>query len=175
MKGVVFTEFLDMVEDSFGDEIVDTMIDNCDLASGGAYTAVGTYDVAEMIALVGELSQQSGDSVPDLLRVFGRHLFGRFSELYPWLFEGVHDPLEFIVNVEGYIHVEVSKLYPDAELPSFEHTTNESGEVELTYTSPRRLDTFAEGLILGAFDHFGHGQILESTPLGNGSRFRLGA
>ena len=43
MKGIVFTEFLEMVEDKFSADMVDDIIDDCDLASGGAYTAVGTY------------------------------------------------------------------------------------------------------------------------------------
>ncbi len=173
MKGIVFTEFLEMVEDSFGDEIADAVIESCELPSGGAYTAVGTYEAAEMVALVSKLAELSENQVPDLLRAFGQHLFGRFYQLYPGFFEDVEGALDFITNVEGYIHVEVRKLYPDAELPSFEYARLESGEVDLYYTSPRRFDAFAEGLILGAFAHFGHGHILEHEELPDGCRFRL--
>jgi hypothetical protein len=31
MKGVVFTEFLDMVADRFGDHVADNLIDDCEL------------------------------------------------------------------------------------------------------------------------------------------------
>jgi len=51
MKGVVFTEFLDMVEAKFSADMVDDIIDDAKLASGGAYTAVGTYPHSEMVAL----------------------------------------------------------------------------------------------------------------------------
>jgi Haem-NO-binding len=44
MKGMVFTEFLELVERSWGEELVDELIESCELASGGAYTSVGTYD-----------------------------------------------------------------------------------------------------------------------------------
>ncbi len=44
MKGIVFTELIDMVEATFGEDMMDDVFDDCDLESGGAYTAVGTYD-----------------------------------------------------------------------------------------------------------------------------------
>lgn len=52
MKGIVFTEFLEMVADKFSADTVDTIIEEADPPSGGAYTAVGTYDFAEMASLV---------------------------------------------------------------------------------------------------------------------------
>ena len=41
MKGIIFTEFIEMVEDKFGFEVADNIITNSNLPSGGAYTAVG--------------------------------------------------------------------------------------------------------------------------------------
>ena len=42
MKGIVFTEFLEMVESKFGIEMVNGLLDSSELASGGVYSAVGT-------------------------------------------------------------------------------------------------------------------------------------
>ena len=39
MKGIVFKEFSDMVEATFGEEMLDTVIENSDLPSGGVYTS----------------------------------------------------------------------------------------------------------------------------------------
>lgn len=58
MKGVIFTSFLDMVEEKFNYETVDTIINNSDLPSGGAYTAIGTYSHKEIVTLVVELSNR---------------------------------------------------------------------------------------------------------------------
>jgi hypothetical protein len=38
---MVFVELLKMAEESFGEELVDAVIDAADLPSGGAYTSVG--------------------------------------------------------------------------------------------------------------------------------------
>ncbi|MFT4982342.1 MAG: hypothetical protein ACI9UR_002213, partial [Bacteroidia bacterium] len=41
MKGIVFTEFLELVEDKFGLEVVNQIIDGCELETDGVYTSVG--------------------------------------------------------------------------------------------------------------------------------------
>ncbi len=79
MKGIVFREFIDMVEASFGDEMVDTIIEACDLESGGAYTAVGTYDHTELVQMVVALSGETGAPVPALVEAFGTYLLVDFS------------------------------------------------------------------------------------------------
>ena len=73
MKGIVFTEFLEMVESTFGLETVDYIITNSDLESKGAYTAVGTYDFGEMLRLVTNLSEKVNSPVDDLLYVYGTY------------------------------------------------------------------------------------------------------
>lgn len=154
MKGVVFTEFLEMVEQRFSLSTADQIIQNADLPSKGIYTSVGTYAPVEMVRLVTELSQVTKMSVPDLLREFGKYLFLRFTQSMPQFFEGISSAFEFLNKVEGYIHVEVRKLYPDAELPSFQCVSPGPDRLVMTYRSPRRLSHLAEGLMLGCADHF---------------------
>ena len=96
MKRIVFSEFLELVEEKFGLETVDHLIESTELASGGAYTAVGTYPHSEMVALVVALSQKSGIPVPDLLQVFGHHLFNTFNKNYSVFFEGVEHPYDLL-------------------------------------------------------------------------------
>jgi hypothetical protein len=89
VKGIVFTEFLDMVEAQFTPEVADRMITAAAVPSDGAYTTVGTYDYHEIIQLVAQLSALTSIPVPKLLRTFGIHLFERFVMTYPRLFSGV--------------------------------------------------------------------------------------
>lgn len=156
MKGVVFTEFLGMVESSFGFDTVDKIIEASNLPSRGAYTAVGTYPHTEIVALVTNLSQETGMDVPELLKTFGAHLFGVLSSSYPTFMEGVTHPLDFLESVEEYIHVEVLKLYPDAELPRFQCQRHSADELEMIYTSARHFEDLCEGLIRGCLQQYGH-------------------
>jgi len=155
MKGVVFTEFLEMVENKFGLELVDQLIESSDLPSGGAYTSVGTYDYQELIQLVVKLGKEISAPVPDLVKAFGSHLFERFTASYPFALQGVGNAADFLANVEGIIHVEVKKLYPDAELPKIDfHRTNEN-DWQLDYQSTRPFADLCEGLIQACIEYFG--------------------
>jgi hypothetical protein len=40
MKGTVFVELLKMVEDAFGEDVVNCVLDKADLENDGAYTSV---------------------------------------------------------------------------------------------------------------------------------------
>lgn len=154
MKGVVFTEFLGFVGERYGEDCVDDIIIASGVPSGGAYTSVGTYDHKEMQSLVVALTSSTGLSATDLLRSFGQHLCMRFSQSHPNFFSRSPGLFDFLESVQEHIHVEVRKLYPDAELPSL-HTTHRSDSLLLLdYQSCRPLAALAEGLILGAADYF---------------------
>ena len=61
----------------------------------------------------------------------------------------------FLMDIENVIHKDVKRLYPETYLPviDFEDTGDEHSLV-LLYRSKRKLCALAEGLILGASDHF---------------------
>ncbi len=154
MKGVVFTEFLEMVEDNFSPNIADQIVEASDLPSGGIYTAVGTYDHQEIVTLVQNLSAETNIGIDQLLHAFGKHLFGRFVEGYPAFFDGQQNAFQFLQSVEEYIHVEVKKLYPDAELPSIIASLEAPNHLKIVYRSDRNMGDLAHGLIEGCIKHF---------------------
>lgn len=153
MKGIVFTEFLELVEDEFGIGTVQKIIDECDLKTNGVYTAVGTYDHKEMFKMVAKLSEIQDVEIPTLLQYYGKYFFGVLSKNYPGFFDK-HDLFTFLESIDGYIHPEVLKLYPDAELPSFSASIKSNSEMEMLYKSSRKMVDFAIGLIQGAGEHF---------------------
>lgn len=155
MKGIVFTEFLDMVETHWSAGFADALLDATELKSGGAYTTVGTYDFGEMVALLGELSRRTGIAASELLYVFGQHFFARLTVLYPDFIVAAPDAFSLLAGIEDVIHTEVRKLYPDAELPAFEIACHTPERLELLYQSPRCLSRLAHGLIDGALQHYG--------------------
>ncbi|HIQ44287.1 heme NO-binding domain-containing protein [Ectopseudomonas khazarica] len=155
MLGMVFTEFLEMVEQRFSPELADQMLTQTTLANDGAYTAVGYYPYAEMQALLATLSRLTGNSVPALLQDYGEYLFRRFVELYPEMFEHCRDSFDLLSQVDGHVHREVHKLYPQAQLPVFETLTHTPACLVLEYRSSRGLADLAEGLIRGCIEHYG--------------------
>ncbi|QXP60279.1 heme NO-binding domain-containing protein [Olleya sp. HaHaR_3_96] len=154
MKGIVFTEFLELVEDKFGLEMVDNIITSSTLESEGVYTAVGTYSFSEMLQLLSHLSENTGISIDNLLLVYAEHFFSVIEKSYPGLLATYKDPIEMISSIENHIHVEVRKIYPDAELPTFEVVEKTENSLIMIYTSSRAMHHFGLGLMNKTFAHF---------------------
>ena len=164
MKGIVFTEFLEMVETEFGMDMVNDLLESTQLESGGVYSAVGTYHHKEMVSLVVELSNRSGMGLPDLLKAFGKYLFNTFKTAYAPMFESSTDGFDFLQRIDQEIHVEVLKLYPDAELPSFRTECLSDKVLQMDYRSDRAMGALAYGLIEACGEHYNEGFDIVMEP-----------
>lgn len=153
MKGVLFTELLDWIEQRHGVVLLDEVLLDAELPHGGAYTSAGTYEWSEFAAIVGALVRRTGVPAPSLVRDYGIHLFGVFARDYGDLLARATDALSCLAMVETFIHPEVAKLYADAELPRF-LCVSEADRVTLQYDSPRATADLARGLIDGCLAHF---------------------
>ena len=154
MKGIVFTEFMAMVEQAHGYEMVDQLITNNELPSGGIYTSIGTYTHQEMVTLLIDLSKRTKTPVPNLLNSFGQYLFDTFIKSYPSFFADSPSAFSFLESIENNIHVEVKKLYPDAQLPRFKTRRLNDEALEMIYYSDRSMADFAMGLIQKTMEHY---------------------
>jgi hypothetical protein len=162
MKGLVFKEFMNMVENQFGYDMVDNIIVKSNLKSNGAYTSVGTYDHAEMIQLVMVLSKETNVPAATLVKNFGRSLIPVFKKGFPGFFEK-KDTFQFLESLNDYIHVEVKKLYNDAELPEFKIKSRSEKELVLDYMSKRPMADLAEGLIEALIEQYEENISLATT------------
>ena len=166
MKGLIFTEFFDMVGNVFSPEMVENIIEDAKLPNKGAYTDVGTYDHQELIRLVTALSQRTKMSIPDLELTYGKYLFTQLKKRYGKLIQQANNTFDFLWQVDKHIHVEVLKLYPEAELPRFNCTDLGPNAMSMTYHSNHPFEKLAEGLILGCAESFGDKIHIESKNLG---------
>lgn len=162
MKGIVMNLLAEMVEETFGFEEWDAVLQQAGYS--GAYTAGGLYEDSELLSLVGVISERSGIAVPDLVYAFGEFMFPQFVKRYPELIDEKTDFLDFLQTIDDVIHVEVKKLYPDAVTPAFSYARHASNQLELRYQSDRKMCKLAEGLISGAAKHFSTAYELEHEP-----------
>ena len=70
MKGVIFTELLDMVSQQIGQSDVEEVLNSLELQSKGAYTAVGQYNYGEFFAILGEFSDRLSITFEEMLNRF---------------------------------------------------------------------------------------------------------
>ncbi len=165
MKGIVFVELLKMAENLLGEAVVDQVLDDTPLSTGGAFSAVGDYPCADLVALVGAFSRVTGLPGEELQRRFGHWMMNTFKTYYPAFFEDKPDVLAMLEAIEGEVHVEVRKIYPGAELPTFATERLGPGELRMDYSSTRPLVPFCAGLIEGCVDHFGRPATITTRDL----------
>jgi hypothetical protein len=150
VKGIVFTLLQEMVEQEAGLAAWDACISQIDSASDGVYIAPSVYPDEELLAIIGALSESLDVPVRDLVRAFGVYMLPRLLDVYRDKTVVDGGLKVFLMSVDGVIHEEVKKLWPDAQLPRFRHDDTGPTSLTLYYTSERRLCALAEGLIDGA-------------------------
>ncbi len=174
MKGIVFTEYLEYLEKEHSYDLVDQVIVESAIPSEGSYTAIGSYHFNEMELLLTHTSRITGEKIPDLLRGFGRHIFGVFLMEYAGFFTGKISSFDILTHLEDTIHPEVQKLYPDAELPAFEIMESTEDKLTMIYKSERKMSDFALGLIEACMDHFNEKGTVQTQKLDkDGSEVRF--
>jgi hypothetical protein len=175
MKGFIFTEFLEMIEEHYSAEVLEQTIAAAHLPSSGAYTAVGTYDHGEFWSLVCELSKVTEVPVPDLFKTYGEFLFRRLAAAYAHLMKPMHSSFDLLQALDGVIHGEVRRLYPDAEPPRFDVVERSARRMVLIYSSKRHFADLAEGLMRACTAHFGERAAIarENLASEDGSRVRF--
>jgi len=154
MKGLIFVEFLEMVESKIGAEATEQLIEESNLPSQGVYTTVGTYEDSEIVSLVVNLHKKTNIPIPDLLKTFGAYLFNRFVVRYKDMMDHMTSSFDLLKKIDNYIHVEVQKLYPEANLPKFDYEELSENKLKLIYKSNRKMPDLAEGLIAACMDHY---------------------
>lgn len=153
MKGVLFNVTEDVVSTTLGHDAWDAALDQACLA--GVYTSLGDYSDSDLEGIVAAISSASGLMPTEVLRHVGRHGYQPLVRRQPELVAGIEDLGELLHRLDGVIHPEVLKLYPQARPPSFQVTDRGPGQWSIVYGSQRRLCPLAEGLLEGAAASFG--------------------
>ena len=171
MKGVIFNVVQEAVEAEFGADTWDAILDKAGVT--GAYTSLGNYEDAQLVAIVGAAAAALGKDVPATLRWVGERAFTPLAARHPAYLEGHTGLKSFLPALNSIIHPEVLKLYPDSIVPQFDLETLDDDHIAMVYRSPRALPDLAVGLALGAARHFGETWEAETHNVDGGTRIVL--
>lgn len=155
MKGVIFNVLESFIVDGWGEQAYDDILAMCPLSTKGVFVGPATYPDADLFAIVGQACARLGVPLPVALRAFGKYLGPRLAARVPTLVAAHHHPKSFLMAIDDIIHVEVRKLFRDAQPPRL--TTTDTGPDSLTvhYASSRNLCGLVSGLLDGTSDLFG--------------------
>ena len=118
----------------------------------------------ELVALVEAYCAIADISQASALQSFGTWLFPRLLQAHPYIPGRRSDAFGLLEDLHDLVHVEVRKLYPDAELPVFDVTMEGDNRMVVLYESSRPLADLAQGLLIGCCDHFSETITVTRTP-----------
>ena len=149
MKGIVFNLLEDFIIDGWGEEAYDEIISLCPLRTKEPFIGPGTYEDADLLAIVGKAAETLSVSVAEAVHAFGKYCFPKLASKYPMFLEGHEHPKTFLKTIDEVIHVEVKKLFKDAEPPRITYVDPAPDQLILTYRSKRGLCSLMAGLLEG--------------------------
>lgn len=176
MKGLVIVEYLKFLEAEYDYSLVDKVIESSNLPDGGAFTTVGSYHYSQMFNLVSNTSRITERNIDDLFFEFGKFIFQAFVMGHSQFFSSANSSFDVFRSLDSYIHPEVRKLYPDAELPKFTVEREEGNEMIFVYESARKMSSLASGLIDACMIHYDEDGRVDKHNIDNDGeivRFRI--
>lgn len=153
MKGAVFIALQDMLVEQQGLATWHKIVDGA--GTEGIYTSTLNYEDSEMMALVDQVCAVLSLNREQALRHFGVYLFDFLHKGFPMFADAKADFFSFIESINGVIHIEVLKLDEKARTPNISVSRNLDDSATLLYHSDRKLCYLAEGLLIGAANHYG--------------------
>ncbi|WP_168380979.1 heme NO-binding domain-containing protein [Modicisalibacter radicis] len=146
MKGLIFVELMSFMDDTFGGDFTERLIDEAELPNGAVFTAIGTYPSEYAGRLVEVASRMASADASDVCEAFGRYLFQRFEIRFPDLLSRYPSARELLDHVQSHIHEEVRVIYPGATPPSVVTEDCAQG-YRVVYRSHRAFAHIAFGLV----------------------------
>ena len=146
MKGLIFVELINFMDETFGGDFTEQVIEEANLPNHAAFTSVGFYPSEHAGTLVAVASRLASADATEVCEAFGRFLFQRFEVRFPHLMSRYGSARSMLDHVQSHIHEEVKIIYPGATPPSV--TTQECAEgFEVIYRSHRAFAHIAFGLV----------------------------
>jgi hypothetical protein len=152
VRGIIFNLLEEVVATEHGEDTWDDLLDAAGVS--GVYTSLGSYDDADLLALVDAAATALSLPTDEVLRRCGRAMIPLLAARYPAFFEDHTTSRDFIVSLNE-VHAEVTRLFPGAAPPQFTFDTSSATTLVADYQSERGMCPLGEGLIQGAADHYG--------------------
>ena len=164
MKGVIFCYLKELISEKFGEKVWYKIVDLCPLKKKPVYIKPESYPDSDFLQIVEKASEENKESPTQFIQNLGKKLFPKMARDYPIFVSNFDHPKPFLLTVENIIHVEVKKLYPDAELPKFTYTDSGLDSLIIDYSSPKKLCSLMEGLIIGCSEFYGYDVEINHSP-----------
>ncbi|OCQ22147.1 hypothetical protein A7985_10180 [Pseudoalteromonas luteoviolacea] len=154
MKGHIFMLLEDFISEVAGDEVLYEALEECSFDSSKGFVRTENYPDEQLVELVNIVVGKMGISISEAHFSFGQWLYPKLSNLLPSQFTQYPHPAHVLKQLDDLHHVELKKLYPDAQPPAFQYNVTGPYTAQLIYTSPRRLFDLVKGVLAGMSSYY---------------------
>ena len=156
MKGLIFNLLEEFLVARCGETGYELILADCQLitAKPSLMVGPGSYPDQDFTAIIASAVNRLDLGPDELLRELGRTAIPLLASRYPQFFSRSTHSREFFASLNFIHHLEVKKLYKDAELPHFRCENKADGRLVIAYLSGRGLCHLFSGLIDGVADHY---------------------
>jgi predicted hydrocarbon binding protein len=169
MHGTMFVHLRKYIEEQSGDAAWDALLTSAQLGPR-VYLPIKSYPDQELTAIIQAAARMTNRGIPSLLESFGEYVAPHLLAMYRHLLKPAWMTLDVLEHVEETAHRAVRVEQPEASPPYLQATRTSGQQVEIRYTSARRLCHVAKGIIRGLARHLGeHVTVHESACLHRGA------
>jgi hypothetical protein len=145
VHGLIFASFRDYLVTEHGAGVANDVT-----AGEPQYTLSQAYEDEQFLALLERACARTSLPLDELLFEFGAFTAATtFARLYSVLFKLSPTAREFLLTVETPIHEVIRETLPEARPPEIAVTDLGDGDLQIVYTSPRRICAMLRGLVEG--------------------------
>ena len=148
MHGVIFLELSRFTEARLGAGSWAQVVPLAGL-SNSVFLPTQHYPDPDMMSIVSALSRKMGKEAGQVLEEFGAYIVPSLATLYSALIDADWTLLDMLEHIESTIHRVVRIRAPGAAPPQIRCRRIGPQEVEILYTSDRKLCAFARGIVRG--------------------------
>ncbi len=153
MHGMIFSELQNYAETKRGPGTWSALLKKANLENR-VYLSVREYPDAEAVALVMAASAMTGLPLSAVLEDSGQFIVPSLVRIYRHLLKPEWRTIDVIDHTEATVHKVVRVKNPGAKPPQLKTKRLGPDEVQLIYTSPRRMCGLAIGIATGLGQHF---------------------
>jgi len=153
MHGIIYSEFKKFVVARWDSNMWQRVMKTSD-SQEAQYLIKETYPDEDFLGLIAATREASDVSEQEFLREFGVFIAPNLFKLYHSVIPDHWKTLDLLENTEGTIHKIVRMKTPGALPPFLTCKRKSAREVLISYQSPRKMCTLAEGIIQGVADTY---------------------
>jgi hypothetical protein len=153
MHGLILLQLQKFAQHSIGAEQWQSLLKDSGFEDV-VFSAGRVYDDQQVFRLVEIAAKSLGIPVDQAIESFGRFLSTELVRLYQRVIKPEWKTLDIIENTETFIHSAVRVGNPGAMPPPLDAIRTGPDDLQLLYSSERKLCRLAIGIIKGLADHF---------------------